>query len=157
MQKIKKSILFLLIGAMSMFCIEVFIDKDTSTTSLPKALDDSHESRIDQRINDHLDQLTRKVQLQKLRAKSVTKEMEFLKISSPRLRYSQLDTDQQGSSNKNLGAKRHQSLTHRIDARINNIELEARRQALRQQEEEEDKRERIKLIRRKLKRQVLRW
>ncbi len=143
MQKIKKGVLFLLIGAMSMFYIEVF-NEDTSIVSVPKDSNDLHENHADQRINDHLDQLTRKVQLQKLRAKSIAKEMELIEISSPRLHSDQLDTDQQGDNNENLKTRNRQSLTNRIDAHINNMELEARRLALMQQEEEAHKRELIK-------------
>ena len=146
-QKIKKSILFLLIGAMSVFYIGVFMDEDTSITYLPKEkeLEDLHKNRIDQRINEHLDQLTRKVQLQKLRAKSVAKEMELLKISSPRLRYDQSDIDQEGDNNGlETRSYKRKNLTERIDAHINDMELEARQQAARQQEEEEHKRELIK-------------
>ena len=144
MQKIKKSILFLLIGAMSVFCIEVFTNKDTFITSSSEKLDDLHESHIDQRINDHLDQLARKVQLQKLKAKSVAKEMELLEVSSPRLDLHQLNIDERSGNNANIGARRHQSLTDQVDAHINDMELEARRQAFQQQEEEEQKKELIK-------------
>ena len=150
MQKIKKGLFFLLIGAMSVFCIEVFIDRNTSVISSSDNLDDLHKSHVDQRINEHLDELTRKVQLQKLKAKSVAKEMELLEVSSPRLDYNQ-DVNEQSIHNKNLGARSDQSLTDQVDAHINNMELEARRQVLRQKEEEERKRELIKSYQEKVK------
>ena len=142
-QKITKSILFVLTGAIVIICIEVSTYEDTSIPSQSKDLDDLHESHIDQRVNYHLDQLSRKVQLQKLKAQSVAKEVELLRISPPRLHHRQVDFDKQNDKTENLKISKYTNITDQVDAHINDIELEARQQALMEQE---DKKRRAELI-----------
>ena len=146
MQKIKTGLLFLLIGAMSVFFIEVFFNGNTSTAYQAEDLDEVHENHLDQRVNHHLDQLARKVELQSLKAESVAKEVELLRISSSSLHHGQIDfkeLDEENHTNQNTGE--YKGFTEQIDAHINDMDLESRRQALREKEEQKRKAELMKL------------
>ena len=151
MQKIKTSLLFLLIGAMSVFFIEVFFNEGISTAYQAEDLDEVYENHLDQRVNRHLDQLARKIELQSLKAKSVAKEVELLKISSSGLHHSQIDFEElDEESHTNQNTREYRDFTEEIDAHINDMELESRRQALSEKEEQQRKAELMKLYKKRV-------
>ena len=150
MQNIKTGILFLLIGAMSVFFIDMLFDKQAQEEDLERA----HENHLDQRVNRHLDQLARKVELQSLKAKSLAKEVELLKISSSNLHYDQIgleesELNEEGDTSQNTEGYR--DFTEQVDAHINDIELESRRESLRAKEDQERKAKLMKVYQKRAK------
>lgn len=142
LKKTTKSIFWLSIGVLSITLIDLFTYKNTSTT--PQSTNDSYEDNSHQRVNYHLDHLTRKIQLQKLKTTFTVEEVEGLKSSHPKLHADHASDSHQTHQQKPLENARYSNLTDQIDTHLNQIEIKGWMEAVQAQEDEKYRKEMIK-------------